>query len=190
VVTLSVAAKGSLFGAGAMKMTIRWNRFGCYTLFLSLACMLCIRPMDQGWAQGKTDDPVGANAQTEGSLDLRGDLPNPRQIDHSELQKLPRVNVHIPDSRDPGKQIVYSGTPLVEALKVGGLSLDSGTASIRDIVKMTVLVDATDGYRAVFSLAGLDPELTEHTILLEDTKDGQPLPSRGLEDCGFSLPGK
>ena len=43
---------------------------------------------------------------------------------------------------------------------------------------MTVLVEATDGYRAVFLLAELDPELTDRVILLADTKDRQPLPLR------------
>ena len=49
---------------------------------------------------------------------------------------------------------------------------------IRETVKMTVLVEASDGYRAAFSLAELDPELTDRVILLADTKDGQPLPPR------------
>jgi len=67
-------------------------------------------------------------------------------------------------------------TPLVETLKAGGLLLDSGMGGLRETVKMTVIVEATDGYRAVFSLAELDPELTDRIILLADTKDGQPLP--------------
>jgi hypothetical protein len=43
---------------------------------------------------------------------------------------------------------------------------------------MSVTVEVTDGYRAVFSLAELDPELTDRIVLLADTKDGQPLPPR------------
>ena len=66
----------------------------------------------------------------------------------------------------------------MEVLKAGGLLLDSGMAGIRETVRMTVLVEATDGYRAVFSLAELDPELTDRVILLADTKDSQPLPPR------------
>lgn len=115
------------------------------------------------------------NAQPEVSLDLRGDLPKPRRIDASELRQLPRVEVRTADPRDPGKEIVYSGTPLLEVLKAGGLPFDSGMAGIRDTIAMTVLVAATDGYRAAFSLAELDPELTDRIILLADTKDGQPL---------------
>jgi len=104
--------------------------------------------------------------------------PNPRRIDASELHKLPRVEVRTTDPHDPGKEIIYSGTPLVEVLKAGGLLLDSDMAAIRETVTMTVLVEATDGYRAVFSLAELDPELIDRVVLLADTKDGQPLPRR------------
>ena len=140
--------------------------------------MLCLRSIDSGWAQDKTGEAVGANPQAEDVLDLRGDLPNPRRIDASELHKLPRVEARTTDPHDQGKEITYSGTPLVEVLKAGGLLLDSGMAGIRETVTMTVLVEATDGYRAVFSLAELDPELIDRVVLLADTKDGQPLPPR------------
>ena len=75
------------------------------------------------------------------------------------------------DPRDPGKEIIYSGIPLVEVLKAGGLQLDSGTEHIRETVATTVLIEATDGYRAAFALAELDSELTDRIILLADTKD-------------------
>ena len=39
------------------------------------------------------------------------------------------------------------------------------------------MIEATDGYRAVFALAELDSDLTDRVILLADTKDGQPLPA-------------
>jgi Oxidoreductase molybdopterin binding domain len=161
-----------------MKTTIRWKRFVSNLLLLSLTWMVCPRSIDTGWTQDKTGNAVGVNAQPEESLDLRGDLPNSRRIDASELHQLPRVEVRTPDPRDPGKEIVYSGTPLVEVLRAGGLPLDSGMATIRETVAMTVLVMAIDGYRAAFSLAELDPELTDRVILLADTKDGQPLPPR------------
>jgi DMSO/TMAO reductase YedYZ molybdopterin-dependent catalytic subunit len=157
-----------------MKTTIRWKRFASSVLLLGLSWMLCPPSTNLGWAQEKTGNAVGVNAQPEESLDLRGDLPKPRRFDASELRQLPRAEVRTPDPRDPGKEIVYSGTPLVEVLKAGGLTLGSGMAAIRDTVAMTVLVEASDGYRAAFSLAELDPELTDRIILLADTKDGQP----------------
>jgi len=160
-----------------MKVTIRRNRYGYWTLFLSLVWMLCLQSISSGSAKDNTSNAASANAP-EDFLEIRGDVPNPRRIDASELHHLPRVNVRTTDPRDPSKEVVYSGISLLEALKVGGLLVDPGMAGIRDAIKMTVLVEATDGYRAVFSLAELDPELTDHIVLLADTKDGQPLLAR------------
>lgn len=153
-----------------MKTTIQWKRFASFALFLSLTWMLCLQPIDTGRTQDKTGDAASASPRAENSLDLRGDVPNPQRIGTIELRT--------PDSHDPAKEIVYSGTPLVEVLKAGGLRLDAGETGIRETVKMTVLVEAADGYQAAFSLAELDPEFTDRVTLLADTKDGQPLSSR------------
>ena len=39
-------------------------------------------------------------------------------------------------------------------------------AGLRDAVKMTVLVEAIDGYQTAFSTAELDPALTDRVILM------------------------
>src|SRR5258708_18314021 len=70
----------------------------------------------------------------------------------------------------------YSGKAFVEILKAGGLSLSPGMAGIREIVTMTVFIEAADGHRAVFSLAELCPDFLDRVTLLADTKDKQPLP--------------
>ena len=70
------------------------------------------------------------------------------------------------------------GSPLAEVLKAAGLRLDSRMTGVREAVAMSVVVEGIDGYRAVFALAELNPELTDRVILLADTKDGQPLPPR------------
>ena len=38
-----------------------------------------------------------------------------------------------------------------------------------------VVFSASDGYRAVFSLAELDPELTDSQVIVADRVDGNPL---------------
>ena len=157
-------------------MRIRRDHFYSWTLFLSLAGALCLQAISAERAQDKSGDAAVAGPQAGNLLDLRGDLLNPRQIDASELQKLPRGSASISDPRQPGKEIVYSDTPLLEVLKAGGLSRDSSMAGLRDAVKMTVIVEAADGYQAAFSMAELDPELTDRVILRADIKDGQPLP--------------
>jgi hypothetical protein len=110
---------------------------------------VCLQSIDSGWAQDKTGDEVGANTQAEDLLDLRGDVPNPRRIDAHELQKLPRAETRTTDPHDPGKEIVYSGTPLVEVLKAGCLLLDPDMAAIRETVTMTVLVETRTSMCAI-----------------------------------------
>jgi DMSO/TMAO reductase YedYZ molybdopterin-dependent catalytic subunit len=161
-----------------MKMTIGWSRFASCPLFFSLTWMLCLGSVNDLRAQDKTAEMATLNAPATTSLDLRGDVPNPRPIDASELRQLPRAETRTADPRDPGKEIVYSGVPLLEVLKAGGLRIESGMAGMRETVTLTVLVEAADGYRAVFALAELDPELTDRVVILADTKDGQPLPGR------------
>ena len=41
-----------------------------------------------------------------------------------------------------------------------------------------LLVEAADGYRAVFALPEIDPACTDRTILLADRRDGKPLPAQ------------
>jgi hypothetical protein len=161
-----------------MKLTIRWRRFVSRTLVLTVTILLCLPSIDRARAQDKTADAAGASIQVADFLDLRGDLPNPRRIDGSELRQLPRSETRTINPHDPGKEIVYSGSSLAEVLKAAGLHLDSGMTGVREAVTMSVIVEGIDGYRAVFALAELNPELTDRVILLADTKDGQPLPSR------------
>ncbi len=41
-----------------------------------------------------------------------------------------------------------------------------------------LVVEAADGYRAVFALSELDPAFTDRVILLADRRDGQPISTR------------
>jgi hypothetical protein len=141
-----------------MKMSFLGKRFISSALLISLTWILGLWLVDNGWTQDKSGEAVGTNAQAEEALDLLGDLPHPHRMEASALHQLPRREVRTTDPHDPGKEIVYSGIPLMEVLKAGGLLLDSGMAGIRDIVAMTVLVAASDGYRAAFALAELEPE--------------------------------
>jgi DMSO/TMAO reductase YedYZ molybdopterin-dependent catalytic subunit len=161
-----------------MKMSFWRKSFVSSVLLMCLTWTLGLWSEDSGWTQDRPSKAVGTNAQAEESVELRGDLAHPHRIDASELHQLPRVEARTTDPQDPGKEIVYAGTPLIEVLKAGGLLLDPAMAGIRDTVAMTVLVAASDGYRAAFALAELEPELTDRVILLADTKDGQPLSPR------------
>jgi DMSO/TMAO reductase YedYZ molybdopterin-dependent catalytic subunit len=116
----------------------------------------------------------------ETSLDVGGDVPKPHRISGPELKALARAEVDVSDPHDSTKKSVYAGTPLIEVLKAAGLPLGTGMAGLRSLVTRSVVVHAMDGYEVVFSLPELDPELTGRTVLLADSKDGQPLsPTEG-----------
>jgi hypothetical protein len=89
-------------------------------------------------AEDKIGVAVEAPAQTESSLEVRGNVTNPHRIDAAELRRLPRAETRTPDSHNPGKEIVYSGTPLIEVLKASGLRLESGEAGFRETVSLSL----------------------------------------------------
>ena len=79
-----------------------------------------------------------------------------------------------------GKEAVFSGVALFEVLQAAGLKFDPGAMPGRGAVATYVLIEAQDGYRAVFALSEIDPTQASQTILLAGEKDGQPLsPSEG-----------
>jgi hypothetical protein len=66
--------------------------------------------------------------------------------------------------------------PLVELLKTAGVKFGQ---DLRGPALATYLVvEAADGYRAVFALPELDPAFTDRVILLADRRDGKPLDER------------
>ena len=64
---------------------------------------------------------------------------------------------------------------LVEVLKLAGIKF--GEELRGKSLALFLIVDAADGYRAVFALPELDHAYTERVILLADRRDGKPLAS-------------
>ena len=115
-----------------------------------------------GAATAPAQDPI---------LKVGGDVPTPAQLNLSDLSRMPRTDVRVKD-RD-GNEITYSGVSLTEVLRAAGLKLDPSSIPNRDIVGCYILVQAADGYRAVFASAEVDPAQTDRFILLADHKNGQ-----------------
>jgi hypothetical protein len=73
-----------------------------------------------------------------------------------------------------GPQLTYTGVQLTEVLRRVGVATDS----LRGPALVTrLLVEASDGYRVVFSLPELAPSFGERRVLLVDQVDGHPLPA-------------
>jgi hypothetical protein len=75
-----------------------------------------------------------------------------------------------------GKDSRYEGVALFEILRKAGLA--HGKELRGKAVALYLVVEAADGYRAVFALPELDPDFNDRVILLADRRDGQALSTR------------
>lgn len=73
-----------------------------------------------------------------------------------------------------GKDAIYGGYNLSEILLTAGAKLGKDELRGKELPAF-LLVEAADGYRAVFALAELAADFTDRVILLADTRDGKPL---------------
>jgi DMSO/TMAO reductase YedYZ molybdopterin-dependent catalytic subunit len=88
----------------------------------------------------------------------------------ADLMRLPRDTVTWSHHGTPH---TYVGVRVTDLLRRLGVPVD--TLRRADMTKRLV-VEAADGYRAVFTLAEMAPGLGEREVLLVDREDGQPLP--------------
>ena len=117
--------------------------------------------------------PLRAQTGTDpATLRLEGEVTKPLTVGKNELSKLKRTEQRI---REPdGKQYTYSGYALADVLQLAGVTL--GAQLKGDNLAKYLLVQAADGYEAVFALPELDPAFTDRVLFLADQRDGQPLP--------------
>lgn len=110
-------------------------------------------------------------AATSAKLTVDGEVTHPHTFDESELAAMPQVTVHVTDEK--GAPVTYEGVPLSEILESVGAPL--GKALRGKQMTLYLLATASDGYRALFSLAELDPAYTDKVVLLADRRDGHPM---------------
>jgi DMSO/TMAO reductase YedYZ molybdopterin-dependent catalytic subunit len=87
------------------------------------------------------------------------------------LAKLPRRTAKVKDRH--GNRAAYEGVPLAAVLRAAGVTLGKDLRG--PLLANCLLVEAADGYRVVFALPEVDPDLTDKVVLLADRKDGKPL---------------
>jgi DMSO/TMAO reductase YedYZ molybdopterin-dependent catalytic subunit len=104
-------------------------------------------------------------------LSVGGDVPRPLKLTIPEFNRLRRQTIRAKD-RD-GKEAEFEGVPLVAVLKEAGVKFGSDLRG--PALANYLVVEAADGYRAVFSLPEVDPDYTDHIILVADRRDGKPL---------------
>jgi DMSO/TMAO reductase YedYZ molybdopterin-dependent catalytic subunit len=123
--------------------------------------------------------PIAAQGQAPAPtskviLRVGGDVPRPLELTTPELARLPRQTVRGRDHE--GKEAEFAGVPLVELLKAAGVKFGQDLRG--PALASYLVVEAADGYRAVFALPELDPAFTDRVILLADRRDGKTLGER------------
>jgi hypothetical protein len=110
---------------------------------------------------------AGVSAQTI-TIDNEG---KQTTVSCAEIAKIKRVTLKMSDH---GKDATFEGVPLVEVLKLGGVEFGEKLRGKR--LATFLLVEASDGYKAVYALPELDPEFTDKRVILADKRDGKDLP--------------
>lgn len=113
-------------------------------------------------------------SQKESFLAVEGEVARPLKLAATDLAKLPRSTVKAKDH--DGKEATYEGVALVEILKLAGV--ESGEKLRGKSLAKFLLVEAADGYRAVFALPELDPAFSDQVIILAERRDGSALGAR------------
>ena len=142
----------------------------------ALFCLLfiaCTQPAATAKAQAAPAHVFPAAAST---LDLSG--PDGRHITLTTeaLQSLPQqtVRVHNPHTK---ADETYQGVGL--SLLLARLDAPLGPKLRGNALSMYVAAEGTDKYRAIYSLAEVDPAFHTGTVIVADREDGQPIAKDG-----------
>jgi len=111
---------------------------------------------------------------TEISLSISGEVERTLKLTSADLGKLPRRTIRAKDH--DGKESEYEGSPLIEVLKLAGVKFGEGLRGKN--LALYLVVEASDGYRAVYALPELDPAYTDKVIMLVDKRDGKTLDAK------------
>ena len=113
------------------------------------------------------DGPTPAKAV----LTVAGEVERPMALTASDLAAMPRQSVRAKDSK--GNESTWEGVAVNELLTKAGARV--GEKLRGGALADYLVVEASDGYRAVFALAEVDPAFTDRMILLADRRDGKPM---------------
>jgi len=132
---------------------------------LGLVC--CLSGLVPG-AAGQAPPPAAT-----ATLRLDGLVASPRTLTAADLAALPHREQATTDK--DGKKHVYRGVALGDVLHLAGAP--AGKTIHGPVLAEAVLATAADGYQVVFALPEIDADFSPQTILLADSRDGQPLPA-------------
>lgn len=142
-------------------MLQKTSRLIATALLVSLLFMLWLPGTDQ--AQNSAAPPV---------LKISGNVSSPLELSGADLKSLPRKVMTVTNPHDK-KSETYEGVLLQTLLLKAGAP--QGHDMRGPAMATYLLAEASDGYRALFSLAELDADFTDAQVLVADTLDSAPL---------------
>lgn len=89
----------------------------------------------------------------------------------ADLAKLTRKEIKAKDH--DGVESMFSGYELRDIIAPAGAKLGKDLKG--PMIAQYLIVEAADGYHAVYSLTELDPDFTDKVVILGDKRDGKPL---------------
>src|SRR5262245_30790763 len=93
-----------------------------------------------------------------------------KELTAAQIAALPRTSITISDH---GVKAAFEGTELTNLLAM--LGVPAGEKLRGKERAGYVMIEAADGYRALFALPETDPAFADRKIILADTRDGKPL---------------
>ncbi|TLV00292.1 molybdopterin-dependent oxidoreductase [Dyadobacter luticola] len=105
------------------------------------------------------------------TLSVSGEVATPLILKKEDFSAYRPVTQKMKD-RD-GTEHDFKGVALIEILEKAGVTTGAKLRG-KSLAKFA-LIKAADGYEVIYSLAEVDPEFTDQTIMVAFEKDGQPL---------------
>ncbi len=118
-----------------------------------------------------------SQAQTAAAPVLRvgGAVSTPLLLTADDLKKMPRKALTVQNTHD-AKSEVYEGVRVEDLL--GKAGVPQGENLRGTSLASYVIFEGDDGYRVVFSIAELDSGIEDSDVLVADTLNGAPIPSK------------
>ena len=120
---------------------------------------------------------VSASAQKTAApevlLTVGGEVASPMKLTRADLDSFARQSLRAKDH--DGKEYKFEGVAVVDILQKAGVKF--GAALRGKALATYLLVEAADGYQAVYALPEFDPITNDRLILLADRQDGAAFPA-------------
>ena len=115
--------------------------------------------------------PQAGAANDAALLSVKGEVKQELRLSVADLKAMPQAKVTAKDHDGTARE--YEGVALQTLLAKAGVPLGSKLRGKN--MALLVVAEATDGYRAVFSLTELDSDFAGAQVIVVDLEDGKPL---------------